>query len=128
MDQSRVGPFLLSQRLGDDPAGTVYHAIHAEQRKAVALKLFSVPFATGADLSTDYAREWETVKKLRHPNIVRCYGGGFEEMQAYLAYELMPGETLAALLARRGKFSWEQAVEYALQIAAGLEFAHGQGV
>lgn len=128
MDQSRLGPFLLSQRLGEDPAGTVFHAIHSEQRKPVALKVFRAPFATGPELGNDFAREWVAIKGLRHPNIVRCYGGGFEEMQSYLAYELVHGETLATVLARRGRLSWEQVVEYAMQIAAGLEAAHSLGI
>lgn len=128
MDQSRVGPFLLSQRLGDDAASTVYHAIHSEQRKPVALKVFPAAFATGPELGDEFAREWTAIKGLRHPNIVRCFGGGFEEMQSYLAYELIRGETLAAVLARRGRLSWEQVVEYALQIVAGLEAAHSHGI
>lgn len=128
MDQSRVGEFLLSQRLGEDAASTVYQAIHVETRKAVALKVFPAPFASSPALGEEFAREWVAIKNLRHPNIVRCYGGGFEEMQSYLAYELVRGETLAALLARRGKLSWEQAVEYALQITEGLEIAHAKGI
>lgn len=96
MEKSRVGPFLLSERLGDDAASSVYHAIHDQQRKAVALKLFATPFAAGRpEVGTEFQREWDALKNLRHPNIVRCYGGGFDEMQAYLAYELVRGETLA---------------------------------
>ena len=128
MEKSRVGPFLLSNRLGEDQSSSVYHAIHFEQRKAVALRLFAAPFATGPEVGAEFAREWDALKSLRHPNIVRCYGGGFEEMQAYLAYELVKGESLASLLARRGQLTWDMAVEYGLQIVSGLEFAHGQGI
>jgi tetratricopeptide (TPR) repeat protein len=45
----------------------------------------------------------------------------------YLVMELVEGETLAARL-KRGKFSLEQALQYARQIASALAAAHAKGI
>lgn len=122
MDLSRLGPFALEEPLGE---GQMYRAIHVELRKSVALRVFPAPFVrTSSPARTEFSQEFDVLKKLRHTNVVRCYGGGFEDMYGYLAYELIPGETLRDVLLRRGTLPWESVVEFALQVTAGLEHAH----
>ena len=123
MTTSRIGPFALEQPLGGS-SGSVYRAIHVEQKLPVAIRLFSVPFGVGDVTKRGFVDEASTLKTLKHPNIARCYGGAIAEDQAYLAYEFIEGETLADLIAKRGRLSWEHVVEIASQIASGLEFAH----
>ena len=80
-------------------------------QRAVAVKVFSSPFGATPEARADFAREWERLKQIQHPAIVRCYGGGFEETDAYLAHELIEGETLASQLERRTRLSWEVVLE-----------------
>lgn len=126
MPATRIGPFALEEKLAG--ASCTYRGIHVNQRIAVALKVFAAPFGTGREAKQAFAEEWEQLKGLRQENIVRCYGGGMDEMRGYLASELVPGESLAAVLKRRGRLAWEQVVEYALQIVAALEYAHENDV
>jgi serine/threonine protein kinase len=129
MDKSRFGPFALEDRLGDDPACSVYRALHLQQRKMVALKVFAAPLVASSPAArAALVREVEILKKLQHPNIARCFGGLLEDSQGCIAWELVEGETLSALLARRGRLSWETVVEYAMQISSALEHAHAAGV
>ena len=101
MPRSRLGPLAIESRLGDHPSqSSVWRAIHVQQQKAIAVKVFQAPFGGTPEARAELAREWEILKKLSHPAIVRCFGGGFEETDAYLAYELIEGETLAS---QRGK-------------------------
>jgi hypothetical protein len=93
------------------------------------LKVFAAPLvANSAAAKAALGKEIDTLKSLQHPNIARCYGGLLEDSQACIVSELIEGETLAALLARRGRFSWETVVEYAMQISSALELAHAAGV
>ena len=74
-----------------------------------------------------YASQLEQLKQLRHPGIVRCYGGGFDSRNAYLAYELIDGESLSSALARRERLPWETALEASQQLAEALQYAHQMG-
>jgi len=100
-------------------------AIHLEKRKSVALKVFSAPLVRGqSDIRDEYREEFRRLKSLRHHNIVRCFGGSFDAGEGYIASELVYGETLAGVLQRRERFSWEAAVDMVMQIATALQFAH----
>ncbi|HMC11315.1 MAG TPA: serine/threonine-protein kinase, partial [Pirellulaceae bacterium] len=122
MNESRIGPFSLEEKLGGRNS-SVHRAIHLEQRKQVALKLFSVPFGATEHAGSDFVEEMNVLRQLRHPNIVRCFGGKIEDRVGYTAWELIDGETLVTLLVRRGRLAWEQAIEYAQAIAAALHAA-----
>lgn len=129
MPRSRLGPLALESKLGDNPSQSlVWRAIHVELRRAVAVKVFSTPFGGTAEGREAFSQEWETLKQLQHPAIARCYGGGFEETDAYLAYELIEGETLAQQLERRGRLNWDSVLDFAIPIAEALAAAHATGI
>ncbi|MBP90499.1 MAG: hypothetical protein CMJ64_27960 [Planctomycetaceae bacterium] len=129
MEKSRFGPFALEGRLDEQGESSVYRAIHLGQKRMVAVKMFSAPLAKSNPVAKQaLVSEIETLKKLTHWNVVRCYGGILEEMEGCLAYELVEGESLAELLERRSRLAWETVVDYAYQITSGLECAHEQGV
>jgi len=129
MPRSRLGPLALESKLGDNPSQSlVWRAIHVELRRAVAVKVFSTPFGGTAEGREAFSQEWETLKQLQHPAIARCYGGGFEETDAYLAYELIEGETLAQQLERRGRLNWDAVLDFAIPIAEAIAAAHAAGI
>lgn len=129
MPRSRLGPLAIESKLGDHPStSSVWRAIHVQQKKAIAVKVFSAPFGGTPEARRLFADEWERLKLLSHPGIAKCYGGGFEETDAYLAFELVEGETLASQLERSGRLSWENVLEVAQGVTEALEYLHGEGV
>ena len=129
MNTSRIGPFALEERLGNNESGSVYRAVHVEQHRSVALKVFSAPLVAKSPAAKALlVREIETLKRLQHPHIARCYGGILEGSQGCIAYELVQGESLTSLLGRRGRLAWETVAEFSQQISSALEHAHEQGV
>ncbi len=125
MPRSRLGPLALEAKLGDNPSQSlVWRAIHVDLQRAVAVKVFASPFGGTAEAREAFADEWESLKRLQHPAIARCYGGGFEETDAYLAFEFIEGETLAQQLERRGRLTWDAVLDFAIPIAEGLAAAH----
>lgn len=125
MPRSRLGPLALEAKLGDNPSQSlVWRAIHVDLQRAVAVKVFASPFGGTAEAREAFADEWESLKRLQHPAIARCYGGGFEETDAYLAFEFIDGETLAQQLERRGRLTWDAVLDFAIPIAEGLAAAH----
>ena len=128
MARSVVGPFAMEAPLGIDPRrSSIFRAVHMQQKKAAAVRIFSTPMGLTPESKRDFATQIEELKELRHPGIVRCYGGGFDKKDAYLAYEFIDGESIDVLLKRRERLPWETAIDYALQLAETLQYAHGSG-
>ncbi|MCH7687085.1 MAG: sigma-70 family RNA polymerase sigma factor [Planctomycetes bacterium] len=75
-----------------------------------------------------FEREMEILKTLKHPNIVRSFGGICEDKQRFYAMELVENGTLKSLLHKNGPLSWEQTVDYGLQICSALSYAHQRGI
>ncbi len=128
MPRSRLGPLAIESKLGDHPSqSSVWRAIHVQLKRAIAVKVFSSPFGGTPEARAAFAQEWETLKQFDHPAIVRCFGGGFEETDAYLAHELIEGDTLASQLERRSRLSWESVLDLAEPIADALKYLHQRG-
>ena len=125
MENTQVGPFLVKQRLGTNRRQQVFLAKQVEQNKDVALKFISIPPDVPRDKALDkIEREGKFLQKLRHPNLVRLYGAGVEEDKIFFAHELVSGESLAAIMARRGKLAPDLAVDFASQICDLLQYIH----
>jgi eukaryotic-like serine/threonine-protein kinase len=122
-----IWPFELLDKLGEGGMGVVYRARYVVDNRHVAVKLLPPNIANEMILSR-FERELEILNTLRHPHIVRCFGGVCEGNQHFYAMELVEGGTLDHLLEERGKFSWEATIQFALQMASGLAYAHERGV
>ncbi len=126
LTRSRIGPLALEAPLGG-PGSTIYRAIHVQQRSQVAVRVFSMPMGMTPESKQEFANHLEKIKALKHPGIVRCYGGGFDAKDAYLVYELIEGESLEKLLERRERLDWEVVLQYGLQLCEALQKAHDSG-
>lgn len=127
MENTRVGPFLIIKRLGNNRRQRVYQARQTKQEKDVALKFISVPPSVDWNKAIDKINlEVGVLQKLRHPNLVRLYGAGVVDNNIFLAHELVDGESLTTILARRGRLAPDLVVEIGRQIAELLQFLHQQ--
>jgi serine/threonine protein kinase len=69
------------------------------------------------------------MERLRHPNIVACYGGGEDaDGSLYYLMELIDGGTVKALLQMQQRMHWSVVVELGRQICSALQCAHNNGV
>ncbi len=126
MTRSRIGPLALESPLGER-GSNVFRAVHMQQKAQVVVRVFSIPLGMTPESKQEFAEQLESLKSLRHPGIVRCYGGGFDAKDAYLVYELMQGESLAAALKRRERLPWESVLDYGLQLCEALQYSHESG-
>jgi serine/threonine-protein kinase len=122
-----VWPFELMQQIGEGGMGVVYRARYVVNNRMVAVKMLPADVTDKTALAR-FEREMAVLKDLRHPNIVRCFGGACEDKQRFYAMELVEGGSLEDVLQQRGRLPWEQVVEYALQMCAALECSHRHGV
>ncbi|HMP78298.1 MAG TPA: serine/threonine-protein kinase [Pirellulaceae bacterium] len=128
-ENTMIGPFYVERRLGRHRRHHVFRARQIEQNREVALKFITIPPHRDRQRALEKLQaEFALLRELRHPNLVRNFGAGVAGEQVFFAMELVSGESLAQMLSRRGKLSVEQVVDIARQVAAGLEYIHGQGL
>jgi serine/threonine-protein kinase len=128
MAKRMIGPFQLERQLGTGGMGVVYRATYVKTGQAVAVKVLTPALSTNPTLKKRFEREMAILKKLRHKNIVRYYGGGIQGTQHYYAMELMNGGTLEELIEKRKQLSWERVIENGVQIADALEYSHRHAI
>jgi serine/threonine protein kinase/WD40 repeat protein len=124
----RLGEYLLLGELGAGGMGQVFKARHLRMDRVVAIKMIS-PLAVKDQAAVKrFQREVRAAAKLEHPNIVAAHDAGeFNELH-FLVMQYVEGRDLAQVVKNQGPLPVEQAVEYTLQAARGLAFAHGEGI
>ena len=124
------GPFLIEKELGSGAMGAVYLARYIKNNHRVAIKIMSSTINSNASSSlvARFEREAEILKHLNNPNIVKLFGIGKFKGMRYYAMEVIEGETLEAILLRKGSFSWDETIELGKQICNALQHAHDNGV
>jgi serine/threonine protein kinase len=122
------GDYLVIRELGQGGMGTVLLARHRRMDREVAIKILPVT-ALGSEAAV--ARFYQEVKvaaQLKHSNIVHAYDAGDHRGFHYLVMEYVQGHDLAKVLQQLGPVPAAMAVDYIIQAASGLEYAHSKGV
>lgn len=122
------GEYVVLDKLGSGGMGRVFRAVHRRMHRVVALKVLPRT-ALGSPRAVErFEREVRAAARLTHPNIVAAYDAGVYQEIHYLVMEYVDGPDLGRLLRETGALPPMQAVEYILQAARGLGYAHGRGV
>ncbi|MDA1230366.1 MAG: serine/threonine-protein kinase [Planctomycetota bacterium] len=128
MTERRIGPFILGRQIGAGGMGIVYLATYTETGKQVALKVLPPSLSDDEKLLKRFEREIGILKRLKHPNIVKYYGGGTHQGQRWYAMEYIDGGSLFDILQKRKRLTWDQAIQVGRQLTAALEHAHNAGI
>jgi serine/threonine-protein kinase len=122
------GRYQLLEKLGQGGMGVVYRAFDTVLERVVALKLVLTPEGLDPEMRERFFREARAAGHLSHKNIVTVYDLGEFDGKPYLAMEFLDGEDLQKRLARPEKMSLRRKIEVAIDLCAGVEFAHSHGV
>lgn len=128
---THIGPYRLRRRLGKGGMGTVYEAIHEKIGRSVAVKLLSARLSRRASARERFLNEARAGARVRHPGLVQIFDhGALPDGTPYLLMELLHGQTVRALLARRddGRQSLADALRIGRQVADALAAAHAGGI
>ena len=128
MTERRIGPFILGRQIGAGGMGIVYLATHIESGKQVALKILPPALSDDEKLLERFEREIGILKRMKHPNIVKYYGGGTYQGQRWYAMEYVDGGSLHDILNKRKRLTWDQAIQVGRQLTSALEHAHNAGI
>ncbi len=120
----RRSHYRLLGLVGHGQFGQVYCAIHRKTGELVALKyLHRDRFPTHK-----FLRELRFLLSLEHPNIVTCQALEHSANGRYLVMDYCEGGTLRSILESDTVLSWEEMLGLMLDILAGLDHAHQQGI
>jgi serine/threonine protein kinase len=94
----RVGPYEILSVIGRGGIGTVYRGRHVATGQHAAVKVLGPAPVVDATAARRLAREYEVLRALDHPNVVRVYDAGVHEGYSFLAMELVLGLDLRRYL------------------------------
>ena len=123
-----LGDYIILDRIGQGGMGQVYKARHKVMKRIVALKTLPGEATRSQQALQRFHREVELAACLSHPNIVTAHDAREDQGTHFLVMEYVDGNDLATLLKKQGRLSVETALDYILQAARGLEYAHGNRV
>ncbi|MGO9271788.1 MAG: protein kinase domain-containing protein [Terriglobia bacterium] len=124
----KIGNYEIIEVLGRGAMGTVYKARQPGIGRLVALKTINPAILEEADLLKRFHREAQAAGNLQHPNIVTIFELGDSEGVPFIAMEMLEGESLYRIIARREPLPLARKLSIIAQLCRGLDYAHKHGV
>jgi tRNA A-37 threonylcarbamoyl transferase component Bud32 len=124
-----IGSYTVLKQLGTGAMGEVYLAEHRHLKRKAAVKLLAPELVGRPDLLERFFLEARATSAIAHPGIVQVFDCEVDATgRPYIVMEFLDGETLAAVLARRGALPGLTAARLARGMAEALEAAHAKGI
>src|SRR5690348_396321 len=122
------GRYKLIDELGRGSFATVYIARDTKNNRIYAVKIMHLEFSDDGELLARFQREADILSHLSDPHIVRIFDYGDENDLHYILMDYIDGQNLKYHTLTHGPMDTYQALDYAKQIAMGLDTAYKHGV
>ena len=125
-EHCQFGAYVLIERIGGGGMGVVYRAHQPSLERDVAIKLLKLQHADDEALAR-FQFEAKSAAALNHPSIVQILEIGQKRGIAYIAMQLVRGNTLDDCI-RKKRFTPREAVAMLLNICDAVGYAHRLGL
>ncbi len=122
------GRYKLIDERGRGSFATVYIARDLEDNHIYAIKMMHVELSNDGELLARFQREAHILLNLSDPHIVRIVDYGNDDNMHYIVMDYIDGQNLKYHMLTEGQMDTLHALNYAHQIAEGLDTAYRQGV
>ncbi len=123
--------YQLIQQVANGGMASIYEAIDTRLDRKVAVKIMHPHLAQDEAFVNRFIREAKAAAALNHPNIVAVQDQGWNQSgipAVFLVMEFIEGSTLREYLNERGRFEFNDAVNYLTPILSALAAAHAIGI
>jgi serine/threonine protein kinase len=129
MEGTIIGRYRLIRKLGAGGMAEVYLAKHELMDCYAAVKLLLPEMSVRDGIVKRFFQEAQAAACIEHPGIVHVFDVGYAPSgRAYLAMELLSGETLGRRLRRQQRLSLEETLVIIRQLAGVIGAAHQRGI
>jgi serine/threonine protein kinase/WD40 repeat protein len=122
-----VSHYRIIEKLGSGGMGVVYKAEDTTLKRTVALKFLPPTLLAGEEEKKRFVREAQAAAALNHPNIATVFAIEEAGNLAFIALELVEGQSLDKKIAF-GPLTLGDTLNLATQICEGLQAAHEKGI
>ena len=120
--------YIVSRHLASGGMADVYEAQDIVINKIVALKFLKEKLLDDDDAIEQFKNEARYTAIFNHPHIMRIYNVGVYGKQPFVSYEILKGKSLKEVLDNRGKLSFDESINFMLQILDGVNHMHEREV
>ncbi|UCD90285.1 MAG: CHASE2 domain-containing protein [Desulfobacterales bacterium] len=127
-----LGRYEVIKQLGKGAMGIVYLGQDPRINRTTAIK--TVRFADEFEpeeaekMKETFFREAESAGTLSHPNIVTIYDAGDEQDLAYIAMELLEGDSMDKFVKKDNLLPMRKVIDHVADITNALDYAHQKGI
>ena len=122
------GRYEILEHIGSGGMADVYKAKCRKSNRYVAVKVLRKEYSDDETLVRRFNSEARSTAGLDHPNVVRILDEGNDQGIHYIVMELAEGMTLKRYIRRYGRLSVRETVDFAIQIASGIQAAHEHNI
>ncbi len=123
-----AGRYRVASRIASGGMGEVWSGTDLGTGDGVAIKIMHPHTAEEQIFAVRFREEARMAGELGHPNIVGVVDSGEHDGLAFMVMELVPGTTVARLVAATGPQRPSLVWSVMAQVAAGLAVAHDHGI
>jgi len=122
-----LGPYRVTEQIGQGRLATVYRAYQRSLDRWVALKILDGVDISNVAFLSRFHREARQMAKLRHPHVLSVYDHGVRDGVAFIVMDYADGGSLETRIGGKS-MTWPEAAALLLPVSRALAYAHSQGI
>ncbi|MBC8171522.1 MAG: protein kinase [Anaerolineae bacterium] len=127
------GRYHLLTQYASGGMAVIYKAMDLSLQRTVAVKILRPSLTVDPQFIARFQNEARAIANLAHPNIVTVHDVGtdvdaYGKATHYIIMEFVEGQDVKKLIRAQGALNVDKALNFAIQICAGIGFAHRTGI